>query len=212
MARARVTFHTKGLAKHAARLQKAPDRARQVLTRAVSTVQRRLGPEAARAVSEEVLNLSPRKVRPHISVERRDAGGQEYLSLMASRIRLPLLEFTPRFSRTDGVTVTTWRDRGPQHLPHAFRRRDKTGVWERIPAKNVGKFRPAGRSRADQTAETASGLVARLPIVQRKGPSLHRVFQNSGPRASHVDLRPRLSSFVEQLLSREIARQLRAQP
>lgn len=211
MARPRVTFDTNGLKRGASRLLKAPDRARTAANRAMSTLQRRLGPETARAVSEDVLNLPPRRVSEHVQVERHKTRDGEYLSVSASRTRLPLVAFSPRFSRTEGVTVMTWRDSPPQELPHGFRRKDKPGVWQRIPAHKAAKFRPAKRGRADQTAEAPSGLVARLPIVERKGPSLHRVFVFDGPRAGHTDIRPRLSAFVQETLSREIARQLRAE-
>lgn len=211
MARSRVTFDTKGLKRSADRLAKVPARVRQAAERATSTLQRRLGPETARAISEDVLNLPARRVSQHLKVDRHKTGDSEYLSVQASRVRLPLSAYSPRFSRTDGVTVTTWRDTGPQEVPHGFKRKDKPGVWQRIPARKAGKFRPAQRGRADQTAEAPSGLVARLPIVERKGPSLHRVFVFNGPRAGHTDIRPRLSAFVQETLSREIARLLRAE-
>lgn len=212
MARASLTFDSTGFLRGAKRLEKVPARVKQIRQRAAATLQRRLGPETTRALSEEVFNVSPRRLRPHIHVTRHKLKDGEYLSVQASRLRLPLIAFSPQVSRTEGVTVTTWREGGAKRLPHAFRRKDSPGIWQRIPAKNVGKFRPGGRSRADQTAETASGLVARLPIVERKGPSLHRAFVFGGPRTTHTDVRPRLSQFAREVLSAEIARQLRASP
>lgn len=211
MARSRVTFDTKGFKRGAERLLKAPWQARTAANRATSTLQRRLGPETARAISEDVLNLPARRISPFLQVERHKPRDGEYLSVQASRVRLPLSAYSPRFSRTDGVTVTTWKDAGPQELPHGFRRKDKPGVWQRIPARKAGKFRPRDRGRADQTAEAPSGLVGRLPVVERKGPSMHRVFVFNGRNAGHVDIRPRLSAFVQETLSREIARLLRVE-
>jgi hypothetical protein len=211
MARNRVTFDTKGLKRGASRLLKAPERARTAANRAISTLERRLGPETARAISEDVLNLPTRRVSPHIDVKRHRTRDGDYVAVSASRTRLPLSAYSPRFSRTEGVTVTTWRDSPQQELPHGFRRKDKPGVWQRIPAHKVAKFRPAKRGRADQTAAAPSGLVARLPVVERKGPSMHRVFVFEGRHAGHTDIRPRLSAFVQETLSREIARLLRAE-
>lgn len=212
MARARVDFNLKGVKQHALRLNASEKRAKTVMQRAASTLERRLGPETTRVIASDVLNLPARRISPHIDVSRRQIDGNEIVAVSASRVRLPLADFNPRYSRTDGATVTTWLDQGAKQLPHVFKRRDKKGAWQRIPASGVAKFRPKGgpnSSRYD-SEEAPSGLVRRLPIIERKGPSLHRVFVHDGRFAGHVDIRPKLSAFVEQTLSLEIARLIRA--
>ncbi|MEN1941010.1 hypothetical protein WCE39_07945 [Luteimonas sp. MJ174] len=163
----------------------------------MSTLQRRLRPETARAISTDVLNLSARRVSPYVQVDRRKVAGADVLTVSTARTRIPLADYTPRVSRKDGVTVTTWRDAGPKRYPHAFRRKDKAGIWQRIPSGKHG------------VNPTPSGLVQRLPIVERKGPSIHRVFVHGGRFGTHVDLRPRLAAFVETTLAQEVARLLR---
>lgn len=207
----RVDFSMGGAARHAARLGAAQKRARAVADRAVSTLVRRLKPEAARLVAGRVLNLSARAVSQNLNVARRKAQDGDYVTVSATKTRLPLIAFTPRFSKREGVTVTTWRDKGPQQLPHAFRRRDKPGVWQRVPYSG-SKWQPreGGRVQFQSRGGTDSGLVDRLPIVQRKGPSMHRVFEYAGRYAGHGDIRPQLSSFVQSTLTTEIARLIRA--
>ena len=121
------------------------------------------------------------------------------------------LSFPPRVG-ADGVTVTTWRDTGPQQYAHAFKRRDKAGIWQRIPWKAGLKSRDRAGNRRGGRDAAPSGLVQRLPIVQRKGPSLHRVFQFGGKYASHVDIRPKLNTYAEQVFSAELARLIRSNP
>lgn len=193
----RADFDMRGARRLADRLTRSQGKAADVSQRAVSTLQRRLRPETARAISTDVLNLSARRVSPHVQVDRRRVAGAEVLTVSTSRTRLPLADYTPRVSRREGVTVTTWRDSGPKRYPHAFRRKDRAGIWQRIPSGKHG------------VNPTPSGLVQRLPIVERKGPSIHRVFVHGGRYGTHVDLRPRLSEFVETTLAQEVARLLR---
>lgn len=192
----RVDFSMAGARAHAQRLSKVPKRVEQVVARAKSTLVRRLGPETSRLVSSDVLNLSASRVRPHIHVKAEKSAGFEYVTVAATRTRLPLTDFGPRFTKHNGVTVTTWREKGAQHLPHAFKRRDgKAGVWQRIPVR-----------------KGSDAMVARLPIVQRKGPSLHRALEFTGRRARGAPIQDQLSRFVQATLSQEIARLLRVAP
>ncbi len=181
-----------GARAHAKRLTNVAKKIDQVMARAKATVIRRVGPEASRLISGEILNLTARKVSPHIRVSSNTVkGAGEYIVVSANKTRLPLADFTPRFSKREGVTVTTWRDQGPKQYPRAFKRRDKKGVWQRIPA-----------------SRKSDALVARLPIAERKGPSMHRIFQFNGPYAGHGDIRPQLTAFIQTRLTQEITRLL----
>lgn len=190
----RIDFSVGGVRSAARRLDVASKRAATIESRAVSTLVRRLKPETARVIASDVLNLPASKVTRYVRVDQTSRGSEKIVIVAASRTRLPLADYTPRVNRFEGVTATTWRDAGPQRYPHAFKRRDgKKGIWQRIP-KNKGSVE----------------LVQRLPIIERKGPSLHRVFQTKGRYAGHTDINGRLSAFVQQILSAEIARLIRA--
>lgn len=192
----RVDFNVSRLKAAADRISTFEKKRAQIVQRSAVTLSRRLKPEAARIIARDVLNLPAGKISKNISAQVRNVGSLgKIVSLTASRVRLPLSDYKPRVSRRGGVTVTTWLDADAQVLPHAFKRRDANGIWQRIPAKNGNKAAP-------------SGLVQRLPIVQRKGPSMSRVFQFTGARASHVDIRPDLNAFAEKTLSAEVARLL----
>lgn len=193
MATTRLDFSLGGLQRAAGRVKRIQTQMQQIEARALTTVTRRIGTEATRLIAAEALNLPQARVRQHLKVEKRMVGGASYISVQANKVRLPLILYTPRFNRTAGVTVTTWRDQGPQRMPHAFKRRDRPGVWQRVPLRKGG-----------------ADLVPRLPVVERKGPSLHRVFETRGRAAGHGNVIPKLSTFVEQILSLEIARLLRA--
>lgn len=189
----RLDFSLGGVQRAITRVQRTAAKKDELANRAVTTLVRRVKPEAARLIAKDVLNLSAAKVSQNLRVEKKSVGGSEYLSVQANRVRLPLAMYTPRFNRLDGVTATTWREKGPQQYPRAFKRKDRAGVWQRVPKR-----------------PRSADLVARLPIVERKGPSLHRVFETRGPSAGHGNVIPKLSTFVEQTLSLEIARLLRA--
>lgn len=191
MASRGVDFNLGGIARHAARATRAASALERVTSRAISTVERRIGPEAAREISRSILNLPASKVSRHIKVSRSKAGGEDYITVSASRTRLPLEDFKPSFT-AQGVSVRTWKDAPALRLPHAFRRKDKPGAWQRIPLRG-------------------GGLVSRLPIVKRKGPSLHRVFIQRGRFAGHGDIAGHLSQFTRTTLAVEIARLLRVE-
>jgi hypothetical protein len=139
-------------------IQKGAALARQ---RAIGTLARRLNTESVRTISKDILNLRQNKVRPNIQVKSNSGSSPPYVTVSANSKRLPLTDYGARVGK-DGATVTTWRDAGPQKLPHAFARKDdKPGIWQRIPA-------------------AGGGLVGRLLIVERKGPDIKRVFLPEG--------------------------------
>lgn len=174
----------------------------EVRKRALASMVRGLIPEAARLISADILNLSPRQISPYLSAGAAKADNS--IRIGASRERLPLQAFKPRVSAAGGVTVTTWKDRGAQALPHAFRRPDgKPGIWQRVPW--------AGQKGQGGNPGTASGLVHRLPIVQRKGPSMHRIFVGRNtPTGGHGDILPRLTVYAQARLAEEVARMMKA--
>ena len=177
----------------AAHVDKRTKQVARIEKLAVTTLARRLGPETAREISASILNLSVAKVRPHIKVAQNSAGGESYVSVSANKRRLPLTDFGGTFSPS-GFTVTTWKDQAAKHFPHIFKRKDARGAWQRIPTKRGADNRPT------------VGLVGRLPIVTRKGPSMHRVFDPQGRYPGHGDLIGKLSRFKQLLLVTEITR------
>lgn len=191
-----VVVETTGLRKVIARLQGFSEKKiKQVTERSRATLARRLRAEAARQVSEHQLNLSPRQISPYINVQQGQTTALDYVAVTASPERLPLRAFRARFSKRSGVTVQTWRDAPAIRLPHAFARgRD---AWQRIPAVAGYESGP-------------SGLVHRLPIVQRKGPSMRRTLQNSTKGGAHQrqQVVDNLNQFARQTLAAEIQRLL----
>lgn len=178
--------------------QQVPD----VRKRALASMLRGIKPEAARLISADILNLPARTISGYLSASV--AKSDNSIRLGASRQRLPLDAYKARATANNGVTVTTWKDRGPQHLQHAFRRPDgKAGIWQRVPW--------AGQKGQGGNPGYASGLVQRLPIVQRKGPSMHRIFVGRNtPTSGHGDILPRLTVYAQARLAEEVARMMKA--
>lgn len=186
------------VAAHARTLVQGAALARQ---RTIGTLVRRVGTETVRTISGEILNLPQNKVRPAISVRSEQASDNAAVVVSASKQRLPLTDYKPHVSKS-GVTVTTWRDSPPLVLPHAFVRRDKPGIWQRVP------FTGAKFGGGAQSGGGKFGLVDRLPIVQRKGPSMHRVFvtESGGRERAHGDVAARLKEVARETLHKEIER------
>lgn len=193
---AQVQVDTTGLRRAIARLQGlSAKKVEQVTKRSRSTLARRLRAEAARQVAKHQLNLSARQVSPYIQVKQGSTSSLDYVAVTASAERLPLRAYKAKISKRAGVTVQTWRDQPVQRLPHAFGRgRD---AWQRIPATAGYESGP-------------SGLVHRLPIVQRKGPSLRRALQDTGRGGAHnrQQVVDNLNAFARQVLAAEIERLL----
>jgi hypothetical protein len=157
------TIDTSGLRRAATRARSLPARVADARKKAVVSLQRRLRTEAARKISEVQLNVAPRSLAPLLSVTASSAGKDaDYVSVNASTRRIPIALFRPRVSKRNGVTVTIWHHRGPQHWQHAFRHAG--AIKQRIPAKGSMKSGP-------------SGLVHRLPLTNRVGPSLARTLR-----------------------------------
>lgn len=196
---ARVTLDATPLRRAAQQVAGISRRAEQIQSRARATLVRRLRAEAARQISELQLNLRPRQISRHIGVRQGRAGGMDHISVTASATRLPLQAFRPRAIRRAGFVVQTWRDAPPIRLPHAWRR-TRTEIWQRIPSPYPGDVGP-------------SGLVHRLPIVQRKGPSLKRTLQPHGKSPNEhrrQEVVERLCDFAQHTLADEIQRLLRS--
>ena len=178
----------------AARLAFIQKRLPTVRDRALASTLRGVKTEASKLVSESILNLPARTISGTLSatVSKADSA----IVVGASKTRIPLQQFKPSVSSSSGVTVTTWKDRGAQQLPHAFRRKDgKPGIWQRVPFTFA----------KGQSGAGPSGLVHRLQIVERKGPSMHRIFL-----AKHGDIVPALTAFAQAQLSIEVQRMLKA--
>lgn len=191
-----ITIDTTGLRRAAARLRDLPKRVATVREKAVATLKRRVRTEAARAISEIQLNIAPRTLAPLLAVTSGSAGDDaDYLSISASNKRIPIAGFRPRVSKKTGVRVTTWHDRGEQHWKHAFRQKGNKDIKQRIPGAGP------------------SGLVPRLPITTRTGPSVARTL---GPVRGYAtdhgraEVRERVAKFAHGILAEEIRRLLRA--
>jgi hypothetical protein len=154
------------------------------------TISRRVKPEAARLLSAHVLNLAPRTISPFLTTK---INSDNSVTLSARNSRLPLSAFKPR-KGPNGVIATLWRDAGPREFAHTFiSKKGKRNVWQRVPFTG----------QKGQTA-APSGLVQRLPIVVRKGPSFYRALVGR----KHGDIFPELMTFSRSVLSAEIERQL----
>lgn len=191
-----VNIDTTGLRRIAQRVANTSKRAEVVRKRALVTLSRRLKAETARQVSDLQLNLSARQVSPYINVKIGSADGMDYISVTASNVRLPIKAFKPRIVPKHGLVVLFWRGEAPSEMPHAFRLNGDW--WERVPYRSGLGALP-----------TPSGLVDRLPITRRVGPSLKRALQPVGrwPTAPHRDeIVEYLKEFGMDVLRAELTR------
>lgn len=198
----KVSLNIDGLIRAQTMLANLTERQNQQLKqRALATLVRRLIPEAARQTSANILNLSPRQISPYLTVKMTANG----IDLSGSASRLPVSAFKPTWGGplSRGVTVTFWRDSGPITLEHTFMRKGSKEVWMRVPGtRSVVRQEGSGRDSEHVTVRGASGLVPRLPIVVRKGPSFSRaIFEKK-----HGDIYPALFEFCRQTIKDEIAR------
>lgn len=193
MARARVDFDVSAAKRVGDRIRGIGKQVKSGAKTAMASVQRKLKPKAATMLAQQVLNLPAAKISPHLNVTVKEIGDRPTLILSANKQRLPLTDYNGAVFGTNGMSVMTWREDGVRNYPHVFERDDARGGWQRIPENRFGL------------------LVARLPIVARKGPSIHRAFlRNDGRRGGRQDISPQLGKFVQSELSAEIARLLRA--
>jgi hypothetical protein len=198
----RVTLNFDALVRRAAQFADLSQKQiAQTKQRALATLKRRLGPEAARQISDNIMNLTARQISPYLNVKVTADG----IVLTGSSSRLPVSAFKPTWGgpSSPGVTVTFWRDSGPLLLPHTFMRRGSKEVWQRVPgARSRTQLVGTGRDSSRVVVREASGLVGRLPIVVRKGPAFARAVYEK----KHGDIYPALISFGGQVLSDEAAR------
>lgn len=163
----------------------------QVQSRVVSSLKRRLAPQAARVIASEILNLTARQISQYLDVQVSANG----ITLRGSDTRLPVSAFKPSWDgpSSPGVVVTFWRDAGPLTLAHTFMRPGSKEVWQRIPGARSKTARVGvGRDSARVVTKAASGLVGRLPIVVRKGPAFARAVYEK----KHGDIFPSLIEFA----------------
>lgn len=198
MATSKLIVDASGFARAAARVYKFGANAEKVRERAIATLRRRLRAEAARAVSELQLNVAPRVLSPYLSVGYSETSDGAVVSIFGRRERLPINLFKPRVSKRDGVRVGIYRNQPVQHWQHAFRLNGR--ILQRIPA-------PVGMDA------TPSGLVQRLPITERRGPSLARVMGPYRDRGKSLEafanrdlVVSRLTDFARATLRAEVAR------
>lgn len=198
MAKGGFSIDVSGLRRAATRVSDVVKKSDQARKLATASLRRQMAGEAARVISAVQLNLPEAVIRKHLGVRTSSTDGGDHVIVSAANRRLPLLDFRPRIGR-NGVTVTTFKSRGPQRLPHAFLHNGK--IKQRIPATGKGKNFDAG----------PSGLVWRLPLTDRVGPSLARALSPiyryaADPYAERV--REHLRAFSQTVLHNEIKRLL----
>lgn len=196
MAKGGITFDVSGLRRAATRVSDVAKKSEQARKLATASLRSQMAGEAARVISTVQLNLPAALVKKHLSVSTGHTNAGDYISVSAANRRLPLTDFKPRIG-SNGVTVTTFKSRGPQRLPHAFLHNGK--IKQRIPAKSAGNKYESG----------PSGLVWRLPLTDRVGPSLARALSPiyryaADPYAERV--REHLRAFSQTVLQNEIQR------
>lgn len=200
MAKGGMSIDVSGLRRAAARVNDVVKKAEKARKLATTRVRRQIAGEAARVISTVQLNLPQRLIRKNLGVTSSNTSGGDYVIVSAANRRLPLMDFKPTIGR-NGVTVTTFKSRGPQRLPHAFLHNGK--IKQRIPATSA-----ANRYKYEYGP---SGLVWRLPLTDRVGPSLARALSPiyryaADPYAERV--REHLRAFSQTVLHNEIQRLL----
>lgn len=184
-----ATFDLSGAARQVERLRKLDAAAlRRVESRTTATLARRLPVEAATLASDKILALPRSKVRAGLGATTGGSPGAREVTLSGDRKRIPLREFGARYAgrKSAGATATIYRDRGVQLFEGTFAikgRGVKGGIFQRVPD------------------------AARLPIVERAGPSVARAINE----AKHGDIRPDLRAVGGEVLATEAQRLLRAE-
>lgn len=198
MAKGGFSIDVSGLRRAATRVSDVVKKSEKARKLATASLRRQMAGEAARVISAVQLNLPEAVIRKHLGVHTSSTDGGDHVIVSAANRRLPLMDFKPHIGR-NGVTVTTFKSRGPQRLPHAFLHNGK--IKQRIPATGKGKNYDAG----------PSGLVWRLPLTDRVGPSLARALSPiyryaADPYAERV--REHLRAYSQTVLHNEIQRLL----
>lgn len=184
-----MTVDFSGLTRAVDRLSKLDAAAlARVEQRTLSTLSRRLPVEAARLASEQILALPRAKVRSGLSAKQGGPADARSVSLLGTRTRTRLKEFGARYGgrKTPGATATIYRDRGVQLFEGSFAIKGqgaKGGIFQRVPD------------------------AARLPIVERAGPSVYRAIADG----KHGDIKPDLREMSAEVLRTEAQRLLRVE-
>lgn len=182
-------FDLSGLTRQADRLRKLDAAAlRRVEQRASATLARRLPVEAATLASERILALPRSTVRKGLGARTSGAPGAREVALSGNKRRIPLRQFGARYGgrKSKGATATVYRDRGVQMFEGTFAikgRGVRGGIFQRVPG------------------------AARLPIVERAGPSVARAITSG----EHGDIMPDLRAIGGDVLATEAQRLLRAE-
>lgn len=200
MAKGGISIDVSGLRRAATRVSDVVKKSEQARKLATASLRRQMAGEAARVISTVQLNLPEAVIRKHLGVHTSSTDGGDHVIVSAANRRLPLMDFKPHIGR-NGVTVTTFKSRGPQRLPHAFWHNGK--IKQRIPATSA-----ANRYKYEYGP---SGLVWRLPLTDRVGPSLARALSPiyryaADPYAERV--REHLRAYSQTVLHKEIQRLL----
>lgn len=152
----------------------------RVTARAVSTLRRRIGPEANRELAED-LNLPARQIsqRTHVT------GGQDFVEVTGSGHAIPLSLFSAKWGgrSTPGATA------------QVFRSGDRRTYVSTFIAKGVVYTR----------AKKGTKRVGRLPIRQLFGPDIGSILISShgGPSGQ---IAGRLAAFARDILAAEVER------
>jgi hypothetical protein len=168
----------------------------QMFRRAAGTLSRRFPKEAARLVSERVLNVDAATIAPMLSAFASVVGDDVSVRLQGLRKRVPLHKFLgARWGgrETPGAVVKVWRDT-PAETYSAAR------------AAAAGKRGRGGVFAIVSRGGVSGGLFQRLKgsrqIARRSGPELWRAITDR----EHGDIQPELVEFGREVLREEIER------
>lgn len=186
-----------GIERLAARLELyGPKEINQMFRRAAGTLARRFPKEAARLVSERVLNLDAATIAPMLSAFASGTGDDVSVRLQGLRKRVPLHKFLgARWGgrETAGASVKVWRNK-PAETYSAAR---ASAVSNR---RRGGVFAIVGRGGV------SGGLFQRVKggreITRVTGPELWRAITDR----EHGDIQPDLIEFGRDVLREEIER------
>jgi hypothetical protein len=140
----------------------------------------------------EDTGLGPKATRDQVKIEMR---GDFTVALVCSGKRIPLVEFSARWSKKNGVTFNLPGSKARGRLPSAFIATlpgGHRGVFQRRP-NAVHKRRPDGQR-------------TQLPIVEEFGPSMPHVFAKYRPLGEQVALEAvnlNLRKEITRLLNRD---------
>lgn len=171
-------------------------RRKKAIDRATVGVKRRWQVDAPNLIAEEILNISPARLRKYLGVNVSTLDGFAAVTLTGLRQRIPLHLFSgARYPgpKSEGAVVKVWRDSPPKVYPRTFAIKGRGiagGIFQRAP-----QFLAF-------TEEGDYMLHGRLPLVLRKGPELWRAVAEG----KHGDVRPQLIETARVTFRSEIDR------